>query len=162
MSTRYGRAGAARGVGWFSSGTGAAGLVGAGAWWLVRPLGVQVGLSILAILPILMGFSYAVILPSVESIESEMQSGKGDYRVVLGEEYEVRDSEDVQSPSQQGPSIEEIAAVLAVSPHASTFEGVDANLDVTQVRLTLQDKVKLIKPMLLVFILPLVLVYFFE
>ena len=33
-------------VGWFSSGTGAAGLVGAGLWWELRSLGVKAGLGI--------------------------------------------------------------------------------------------------------------------
>jgi battenin len=33
-------------VGWFSSGTGAAGLVGAGLWWELRVLGVRNGISI--------------------------------------------------------------------------------------------------------------------
>lgn len=33
-------------VGWFSSGTGAAGLVGAALWWELRGLGVKTGISI--------------------------------------------------------------------------------------------------------------------
>lgn len=33
-------------VGWFSSGTGAAGLVGAALWWELRALGVKTGISI--------------------------------------------------------------------------------------------------------------------
>lgn len=33
-------------VGWFSSGTGAAGLVGAALWWELRSLGVKIGISI--------------------------------------------------------------------------------------------------------------------
>lgn len=33
-------------VGWFASGTGAAGLVGAGLWWTLRGLGVTVGLGV--------------------------------------------------------------------------------------------------------------------
>lgn len=40
-------------VGWFSSGTGAAGLVGAGLWWELRGLGVRTGISISSVrLPI--------------------------------------------------------------------------------------------------------------
>ncbi|SPO41945.1 related to YHC3 - protein involved in vacuolar arginine transport [Pseudozyma flocculosa] len=56
------------GVGWFASGTGAAGLVGAAAWWIVRPLGVQVGLGILSLLPAFMVGAYLLLLPSVESL----------------------------------------------------------------------------------------------
>lgn len=57
------------------------------------------------------------------------------------------------------------AALLAVSPHASNFssEGDDSHQQPqTSVRLTAQDKLRLIKPMLFVYIAPLVLVYFFE
>jgi len=36
-------------VGWFSSGTGAAGLIGAGLWWILRGLGVRTGLLICSV-----------------------------------------------------------------------------------------------------------------
>ena len=36
-------------IGWFASGTGAAGLVGAGLWWTLRGLGVRQGLLICAV-----------------------------------------------------------------------------------------------------------------
>lgn len=36
-------------VGWFSSGTGAAGLVGAGLWWVLRGLGVKQALLICSV-----------------------------------------------------------------------------------------------------------------
>lgn len=36
-------------VGWFASGTGAAGLVGAGLWWILRGLGVRAGLLICSV-----------------------------------------------------------------------------------------------------------------
>lgn len=45
-------------VGWFASGTGAAGLVGALAWWIVRPLGVRLGLGILSLLPFGMAVAF--------------------------------------------------------------------------------------------------------
>jgi len=165
LSTRYGRTGAGRGVAWFSSGTGAAGLVGSAAWWLVRPLGVKWGLFTLSFLPMLMGFAYSVVLPSIESIENEFGSVKGDYEPIHAEEYDVRDSEDdtpISPESRQSTS--ENAAVLAVSPHASIIETVHGEgvSKASQVKLTMHDKVQLIKPMLLVYILPLVLVYFFE
>jgi battenin len=124
LSTRYGRSGAGRSVGWFSSGTGAAGLVGAMAWWIVRPLGVKVGLCILSFLPLLLGIGYAIVLPTVEAVQEESGLAKGTYEQVRGEESDWQDS--------------------------------------SHVKLTLQDKIRLIKPMLTVYILPLVLVYFFE
>lgn len=36
-------------LGWFASGTGAAGLVGAGLWWFLRSLGVREGLLITSV-----------------------------------------------------------------------------------------------------------------
>lgn len=36
-------------VGWFASGTGAAGLVGAALWWELRNLGVRIGLGLSAV-----------------------------------------------------------------------------------------------------------------
>lgn len=159
LSTRYGRYGAGRGVGWFSSGTGAAGLVGSLAWWLVRPLGVKLGLSILTILPILMGFTYSVVLPSIEAVESELGAAKGDYEPLRADEDDERESEE----RPRTPPTDETAAILAVSPHASLIlDATEQDKDGAQVRLSLHDKMQLIKPMLFVYILPLVLVYFFE
>lgn len=165
LSTRYGRTGAGRGVAWFSSGTGAAGLVGSGAWWLVRPLGVKWGLLTLTFLPILMGSAYSIVLPSIESIENEFGTAKGDYEPIHAEEYDVRESEDSSPASpERRQSTSENAAVLAVSPHASIIETIPGEgvSKASQVKLTMHDKIQLIKPMLLVYILPLVLVYFFE
>lgn len=159
LSTRYGRKGAGRSVGWFSSGTGAAGLIGSGAWWIVRPLGVQWGLFTLSFLPILMGLAYSIILPSIESVEEEVKTGKGAYEPIQAEEYDGRESED-GSTSQRGSSIDENA-----SPHASFMQESEPDKSIKEInklQLTLQDKMKLIKPMLFVYILPLVLVYFFE
>jgi len=110
-----------------------------------------------------MGSAYAIILPSVEALESDLGLGKGAYEQVRGEEIDVRESEEIQrTPSERGPSIDENAAILAVSPHASIFEEREGENAAKEVKLSLQDKIQLIKPMLTVFILPLVLVYFFE
>jgi battenin len=169
LSTRYGRAGSGKGVGWFSSGTGAAGLVGALAWWIVRPLGVKGGLCTLSFLPLLMGLAYGLILPSVEALEADLGIGKGGYAQVRAEEFDVRDGEEDEEEEEEearlpghGHGIDEDEAILAVSPHASLFEGVDGDTSTKEIKLSLQDKIQLIKPMLLVYILPLVLVYFFE
>ncbi|PWN46491.1 hypothetical protein IE53DRAFT_304619, partial [Violaceomyces palustris] len=77
------------GVGWFASGTGAAGLVGAAAWWIVRPLGVKLGLAILSLLPGLMVGAYLFLLPSPEALlggraEEEGEQGRR-YRQARGE-----------------------------------------------------------------------------
>ena len=58
-------------VGWFASGTGAAGLAGALAWWIVRPLGVKNGLSLLAFLSFGTAISFFLVLPRYGSMVTE-------------------------------------------------------------------------------------------
>ena len=54
-------------VGNFASGTGAAGLLCALAWWLVRPLGLSAGIMLLSVLPLGLSFGYFVLLPPIDS-----------------------------------------------------------------------------------------------
>jgi hypothetical protein len=112
-----------------------------------------------------MGIAYSVVLPSIESVENELGTVKGTYEPLQGEDYDVRDSEDLSSSSPvREPSLDEAVAILAVSPHASSIETVEGDgvTRASQVKLTMHDKIQLIKPMLFVYIFPLVLVYFFE
>ncbi|MCO5590046.1 hypothetical protein L7F22_044015 [Adiantum nelumboides] len=182
LSTRFSRTGAGRAVGWFSSGTGAAGLVGASAWWIVRPLGVMEGLLSLSFLPVGMGFTYAVILTSVQAVDDAEEDAKGSYEPLQAEAFDVGDDSEEDEVDQEDPdniktsrrtsrdilNEESSASVpLAISPHASSFgEIVDQESgkgnSSKSVGLSLKDKIELIKPMLFVYIVPLVLVYFFE
>lgn len=190
LSTRYGQKGAGRAIGWFSSGTGAAGLVGASAWWIVRPMGVKAGLITLSFIPVLMGITYAFILPSPEAVRAELEQEKEDgYTLVFDDEHvdddgqepidDVRVNEEAQGEGRRGfkgarkstddeerrEDEAEDAALLAVSPHASNIssDGGDRQQQArTSVKLSAQDKLRLIKPMFFVYIFPLVLVYFFE
>ncbi|KIP10785.1 hypothetical protein PHLGIDRAFT_115138 [Phlebiopsis gigantea 11061_1 CR5-6] len=67
LSTRYHPSSVAgHAVGYFASGTGAAGLVGALLWWLVRGLGVRTGVGMSSVLPLLIPLSYYFILPRPE------------------------------------------------------------------------------------------------
>lgn len=66
LSTCYGTQGG-KAVGWFSSGTGAAGLVGALFWWCLRGLGVPLGLGLSSILPLGMSLAYFFVLPRPEA-----------------------------------------------------------------------------------------------
>ena len=112
-------------VGWFASGTGAAGLVGASAWWIVRPLGVRLGLSLLAFLSFGTAISFFCVLPEPKKMPVSV------------------------------PSEDESTEALMSLP--------DQDSDHTRlVALSFSDKMKLLKPMLLPYILPLVLVYFAE
>ncbi|GAA6039616.1 hypothetical protein JCM8097_002216 [Rhodosporidiobolus ruineniae] len=54
-------------VGWFSSGTGAAGVGGAGIWWVVRGLGVRAGLGVCSFLPLCMSLTYFLLLPPLSA-----------------------------------------------------------------------------------------------
>lgn len=109
-STVYGDDDIARlAVGWFSSGTGAAGLVGAALWWELRNLGVKAGLGIssvsssalvlslvvvshtdcsiylrryaLQILPVCMAASYFLLLPKSSAFRTASK-GTLDHRYI--------------------------------------------------------------------------------
>ncbi|KAI0000431.1 batten's disease protein Cln3 [Russula vinacea] len=54
---------AGRGVGYFASGTGAAGLVGAFLWWEIRGLGVRIGVGLSSVLPLVIPLTYFLLLP---------------------------------------------------------------------------------------------------
>lgn len=158
LCTRYGTLRAGRGVGWFASGTGAAGLFGAGAWWVVRPLGVRGGLSIMALLPLFMAVAYWLILPSVDKMEEwERQVvGPAAYQPVRGDndDGDGDDGDDAASESDASDAADGDADVeRCADPRVLTNAAPP---------LSLSDKMALIKPMLLPFIAPLVLVYLFE
>ncbi|EST08729.1 Batten's disease protein Cln3 [Kalmanozyma brasiliensis GHG001] len=130
-------------VGWFASGTGAAGLVGAGAWWVVRPLGVQTGMAILSVLPGFMVLAYTVVLPSVEQLLEG--GGKG------GEYVPVSTDDDRTSQDDLDADADDSTPLV----HPSTP-------DPATIRLSFAEKMSLLRPMLLPYILPLVTVYFAE
>ncbi|WFD01293.1 battenin CLN3 protein [Malassezia yamatoensis] len=73
-TTRYPSKMTERCVGWFSSGTGAAGLAGASAWWFVRPLGVRSGLSLLSFLPFGMALAFLSLPDNRSTVRTSMTS----------------------------------------------------------------------------------------
>ena len=107
-------------IGWFASGTGAAGLIGASAWWIVRPLGVRGGLGLLSLLSFGTALSFFVILPL---------------------------------PSIMSRSTDETTEALMQDSDREP----ERNLS-----LSFSDKVQLLKPMLIPYIMPLICVYFAE
>ncbi|KAJ9475396.1 Protein BTN1 [Pseudozyma hubeiensis] len=140
-------------VGWFASGTGAAGLVGAAAWWVVRPLGVQTGMAILSVLPGFMVLAYVVVLPSVEQL-LDQNSGKaaGEYAPVSTEDDTAgRNSEDREADATVDDDEDR---ERSTTPLASPQD--------IKVRLSFQEKMSLLKPMLQPYIIPLVIVYAME
>ncbi|PWN22834.1 batten's disease protein Cln3 [Microstroma glucosiphilum] len=152
LCTRYGPMRAGRGVGWFASGTGAAGLFGAASWWVVRPLGVKGGLTIMSLVPLLMAAAYFVVMPDVEAMK-EFEAGLtsahgGGYQAVPSADDEDSDEEDEALTGEE-------------QARGTTSTAADAVGSKT-IKLSFQEKMDLLKPMLVPFIAPLVLVYLFE
>ncbi|CBQ69826.1 related to YHC3-protein involved in vacuolar arginine transport [Sporisorium reilianum SRZ2] len=147
LSTRY-KVFAGDAVGWFASGTGAAGLVGAAAWWVVRPLGVQTGMAILSVLPGFMVLAYTVVLPSVEQLVGGA-AGKG------AEYAPVSTEDDAEVEAEEAAAENDDDADDVHAPTSSLTPNV-------RVRLTFNEKMALLTPMLLPYIIPLVIVYAME
>ncbi|CEH17945.1 batten s disease protein cln3 [Ceraceosorus bombacis] len=150
LNTRYGHSGAGDGVGWFASGTGAAGLLGAAAWWIVRPLGVKGGLTLLSILPGIMALAYFAILPSKEALDAEVPA---DYTAIGTQEADADFVDGEEEDDDARPR------ATGAQGHQGDPEDLPTSAAVS---VPFARKMQLIKPMLLVYIAPLVLVYFFE
>ncbi len=145
-------------VGWFASGTGAAGLVGAAAWWVVRPLGVQTGMAILSILPGFMVLAYLAVLPSIDQL-LHPSPGQAQYAP-------ISTSDDATSPSREqlhDDDEDEAAPLNGAQADTGISSPKDSHGDDdVKVRLSFAEKMTLLRPMLLRYILPLVTVYFAE
>ncbi|KAI5481084.1 esterase / lipase [Pseudohyphozyma bogoriensis] len=125
-------------VGWFSSGTGAAGLVGAALWWLLRGLGVREGLLICSFLPLCMGLTYYFLLPPLSKFVSIFQAY--DSLPV----FDIDDSEEDDEEERE----------REVASHISD--------EVNSVHLSTKEKFELAKPLVVKYMLPLFFVYMAE
>lgn len=128
LSTTYIASIAGTAVGYFASGTGAAGLVGAFLWWELRGFGVRVGVGLSSLMPLIIPLTYYALLPSALTFRSE---------------------EDSDSP---------------INPHYIHLP-VDDNasfITKTGTALSFKDKMRLVRPLLLKYMLPLFAVYTFE
>ncbi|KIM41503.1 hypothetical protein M413DRAFT_445489 [Hebeloma cylindrosporum] len=68
LSTTYAPSSiAAHCIGYFASGTGAAGIAGAFLWWEIRGLGVRVGVGVSSLMPSIIPLTYHFLLPSPSS-----------------------------------------------------------------------------------------------
>ncbi|TCD60116.1 battenin CLN3 protein [Steccherinum ochraceum] len=127
-------------VGYFAAGTGAAGLVGASWWWMLRNLGVQIGVGVSSILPLVIPLAYYTILPQPAAFA------------------------DLHLP----PAYEDDTIGPVISPYTPIPSSDDPDLDEqgTEVKrsvaLTAKDKWALVKPLLMVYMLPLFIVYTLE
>lgn len=127
-----------RGVSYFASGTGAAGLVGAFLWWEIRGLGVRIGVGLSSVLPFVIPLAYILLLPRPQAFSS----------LILPE---IEDAASSRSEYTQLPVSDENAGVAVVEPVLLTTKA-----------LSIGDKWQLLKPMIPRYMLPLFFVYLFE
>ncbi|KAF9525288.1 batten's disease protein Cln3 [Crepidotus variabilis] len=133
-------------VSYFASGTGAAGLVGAFLWWELRGLGVRLGVGLSCVMPSIIPITYFLLLPHAGSFLNSMAPST---------------YEDILSPV---PDL----STLPYTPLA-TAEDEDGEEEGSLpagpkrgISLSLNDKWKLVKPLLAKYMLPLFCVYLFE
>ncbi|KAI9458512.1 batten's disease protein Cln3, partial [Boletus coccyginus] len=136
LSTTYNRSVGGHSVGYFASGTGAAGLVGAFLWWEIRGFGVRLGVGFSAILPILLPLTYFLLLPRPATFM------------------------DPPSPGSYSPLPDEDPDISAVDvAEGDTLLGQPSKVPVF---LSARDKWRLVRPMIFKYMFPLFLVYTFE
>ncbi|KAL0946243.1 hypothetical protein HGRIS_012500 [Hohenbuehelia grisea] len=136
---------AGRGVSYFASGTGAAGLVGAFLWWELRGLGVRFGVGLSSFMPFVIPLTYFFLLPSSASfLYSDTPSL-----------YETA------SPSGDMSTLP-YTPLAAAEDEAGEEEGSLRAGVKRKVALSAADKWRLVQPMLRKYMLPLFLVYTLE
>ncbi|KAI6020128.1 hypothetical protein PISMIDRAFT_206038 [Pisolithus microcarpus 441] len=124
-------------VGYWSSGTGAAGLVGAFLWWELRGLGVEVGVGISSVLPFVIPLTYFLLLPRPVAFLDPTTS------IV----YSALPFDDPGIPTTD---TSEESSLLENEPKSES------------VFLTAADKWRLLRPMLFKYMVPLFCVYLYE
>lgn len=138
LSTTYSRSVGGRSVGYFASGTGAAGIVGAFMWWELRGLGVSTGVGISAVLPLTLPLAYFFLLPRPAAFMD--QSFSASYTLVPADDLETEIDDDL-----------------------STQDDVETHVEPkVTVALSAADKWRLVKPLLFKYMLPLFCVYTLE
>ncbi|GLB39925.1 putative CLN3 protein [Lyophyllum shimeji] len=146
LSTTYAPpAVAGRSVGYFASGTGAAGLVGAFIWWEVRSLGVRVGVGLSSVMPLIIPLTYFFLLPNKSAFLSGLTPAL---------------YEEVSSPISN--SAIPYTPLPATEDESGEEEGSLPSGPKRGVALSASDKWRLVKPLLLKYMLPLFCVYMFE
>ncbi|KLO06520.1 batten's disease protein Cln3 [Schizopora paradoxa] len=139
-------------VGYFASGTGAAGLVGAFLWWELRNLGVKTGVGISAMLPFVIPVTFFCVLPKPDMFSSFSMALHPDIIVSSPSEYTALPSNDPSSNTEQEDDEEE-------TPESQASQLPPSKLHVS---LSPADKWRLVRPLMLKYMLPLFCVYTFE
>ncbi|KAJ7481736.1 batten's disease protein Cln3 [Mycena latifolia] len=129
-------------VGYFASGTGAAGLVGAFLWWEVRGLGVRVGVGLSSVMPLIIPLTYYVLLPRPSAFLASSAA------------YE-------DPPSATTANVPYTPLATTEDDLAGEEEGSSPS-GPKHVSLSPSDKWRLVRPLLVRYMLPLFCVYLFE
>lgn len=166
-------------VGWFSSGTGAAGLIGAGLWWVLRGFGVRLGLLICSVrswparsasvrfallmtqresepqfLPLCMALTYFLVLPPLATFQPRSTSGQTPYAALATTLDGDGDASSDTSRLLGEDEEDDGDGDRARSGPVETGGEVDKLPG-----LTTQDKYRLARPLFARFMLPLFFVY---
>ncbi|WVQ93086.1 hypothetical protein IAU59_000150 [Kwoniella sp. CBS 9459] len=145
-------------LGAWSSGTGFAGIAGAGIWWLLRGLGVKGGLGLSSVLPLFFPLTYRFLLPAFSTLGTDLsETSKGQYQPLATEA--VPPSIMVTPPSQD--------PVPRLNNLRSDNDNDDGD-DPTRIkrsahrgslRLSTAEKLALLRPLVLRYMVPLAAVY---
>ncbi|KAF5313328.1 hypothetical protein D9611_008647 [Ephemerocybe angulata] len=133
-------------VGYFASGTGAAGLVGAFLWWEVRGLGVRLGVGMSSVMPFLIPLTFFFLLPHNSAFLFSITPT-------------VYDDQFSPPPALSALPYTPIAEA---EDEEGEEEGTFAPGPTKGIHLSVADKIRLVKPLLLKYMLPLFCVYLFE
>ncbi|KAI0786984.1 batten's disease protein Cln3 [Abortiporus biennis] len=130
-------------VGYFASGTGAAGLVGASIWWIVRGLGVRTGVGLSSVMPLVIPLTYYLLLPKSSAFS------------------------DLGLPASYEDEVIGAPVTTSYAPLPTDEESEEQQLEVDMepkepIGLSLVEKWTLVKPLLPKYMLPLFSVYLLE
>ncbi|WWC72976.1 uncharacterized protein I206_106940 [Kwoniella pini CBS 10737] len=146
-------------LGAWSSGTGFAGIAGAGIWWLLRGLGVKGGLGLSSFLPLFFPITYTFLLPSRAELEAISDDITG-----LGE-YEPINTDSIPPSIFITPPSQDVVPQLS-SSSASRTRLQEPNDDLKpiseeyqKVYLSTKEKLDLLKPLVFRYMIPLCAVY---
>ncbi|TEB32688.1 hypothetical protein FA13DRAFT_1731182 [Coprinellus micaceus] len=126
-------------VGYFASGTGAAGLVGAFLWWEVRGLGVRLGVGMSSVMPFIIPLTYHFLLPHSSAF-------------LFAVTPTVYDSNFSPPPAL---STLPYTPLAAAEDEEGEEEGTYAPGPDKGTHLTVADKIRLVQPLLQKYMLPL-------
>ncbi|KAH9474723.1 Protein BTN1 [Psilocybe cubensis] len=130
-------------VGYFASGTGAAGLVGAFLWWELRGLGVRTGVGLSSVMPCIIPITYFFLLPNPSMFL-----------------YAVTPAfEDTMDPSAPAISTLPYTPLATAEDEDGEEEGTLPSGPKRGIALSASDKWRLAKPLLTKYMLPLFCVY---